>query len=253
MVLRCAWGTCNVDERYPERLANGVRLVLFPKPKTNLEKCLRWIKACNRPHDQLNVQRINKHKAVCSKHFVGGNGPTPQFPDPVTADGTAQRPARLPRRQRVHTLTESSNSNIYHFVGGKGPTLQFPDPVTADRSAQGPICVHTPGESFTVLKKIEPSITDEEVDIESEFNSHISHNVAVQTEETWVSGMDMLAMATELHILREKEKQYKSTINQLKESLKRQTENQTSKDQDPAIDVDDFVRRGEMLVRLFRK
>lgn len=67
MVLRCAWGTCNVDERYPERLANGVRLVLFPKPKTNLEKCLRWIKACNRPHDQLNVQRINKHKAVCSK------------------------------------------------------------------------------------------------------------------------------------------------------------------------------------------
>ena len=28
------------------------------------------------------------------------------------------------------------------------------------------------------------SITDEEVDIESEFNSHISHNVAVQTEET---------------------------------------------------------------------
>ena len=67
-----------------------------------------------------------------------------------------------------------------------------------------------------------------------------------------VSGMDMLAMATELHILREKEKQYKSTINQLKESLKRQTENQTSKDQDPAIDVDDFVRRGEMLVRLFR-
>ena len=67
-----------------------------------------------------------------------------------------------------------------------------------------------------------------------------------------VSGMDMLAMATELHILREKEKQYKSTINQLKESLKRQTENQTSKEQDPAIDVDDFVRRGEMLVRLFR-
>lgn len=67
MVLRCAWGTCNVDERYPERLRNGVRLILFPKPKTNLEKCLRWIKACGRPHDQLNVQRINKHKAVCSK------------------------------------------------------------------------------------------------------------------------------------------------------------------------------------------
>ena len=43
MVLQCAWGTCNGDEWYPERLAIGVCLVLFPKPKSNLEKCLRWI------------------------------------------------------------------------------------------------------------------------------------------------------------------------------------------------------------------
>ena len=29
--------------------------------------CLRWIKACGRPHEQLNVSRLNKHKAICSK------------------------------------------------------------------------------------------------------------------------------------------------------------------------------------------
>lgn len=70
MVLRCAWGTCNVDERYPERLQNGVKLILFPKPKTNLQKCLRWIKACGRPHEQLNIQRINKHKATAGYNLM---------------------------------------------------------------------------------------------------------------------------------------------------------------------------------------
>lgn len=107
MVLRCAWGTCNVDERYPERLQSGVKLILFPKPKTNLQKCLRLIKACGRPHEQLNIQRINKHKAVCSKHFVGGNGPTVEFPDPLQADGSAVRPTR-PLRKRTSTFTESN-------------------------------------------------------------------------------------------------------------------------------------------------
>ncbi|XP_061680040.1 DNA-binding protein RFX2 isoform X4 [Syngnathoides biaculeatus] len=99
MVLRCAWGTCNSDERYPARL-QGVRLILFPKPKTQLTKCLRWIKACGRPHAQLNVHNINKHKAVCSKHFVGENGPTDQYPDPIQADGTPCKPTRpLPRKR----------------------------------------------------------------------------------------------------------------------------------------------------------
>ncbi|XP_061197531.1 uncharacterized protein LOC133205694 [Saccostrea echinata] len=127
MVLRCAWGTCNVDERYPERLENGVKLILFPKPKTNLEKCLRWIKACGRPHDQLNVQRINKHKAVCSKHFVGGNGPTVQFPDPIPADGSVLRPTRLPlKRNYSENHTVSSKKRILSTVDGEGSVDSIP-------------------------------------------------------------------------------------------------------------------------------
>ncbi|CAL8326239.1 unnamed protein product, partial [Arctogadus glacialis] len=53
-------------------------------PKTQQERCLRWIKQCGRPHSQLNVTKINKHAYVCSKHFVNGQ-PTPEYPDPVLA------------------------------------------------------------------------------------------------------------------------------------------------------------------------
>ena len=65
MVRRCAWGTCNADAGYPERLS-GAKFITFPNPKTKLEKCLRWIKACGRPHEQLNVDKINVNKVVCS-------------------------------------------------------------------------------------------------------------------------------------------------------------------------------------------
>lgn len=107
--LRCAWGTCNADDRYPERL-NGVGLILFPKPKTNCEKCLRWINACGRPHRQLNADRINKHKGVCSKAFlfVGGNGPIEEHPDPIPADGSKPTLVRKPptKRKRQNALTD---------------------------------------------------------------------------------------------------------------------------------------------------
>ena len=66
MVLRCAWGTCYGDARYPERQEGG-RLVRFTTPKSDIDKCVRWIKACGRPHEQLNVSKINQHQAVCSK------------------------------------------------------------------------------------------------------------------------------------------------------------------------------------------
>jgi hypothetical protein len=69
MVKRCSWGLCNSDTRYPERLTGGVLFHPFPKPKTQLQKCLRWIKACGRPHHQLNVDIVNGnyHLFVCSK------------------------------------------------------------------------------------------------------------------------------------------------------------------------------------------
>ncbi|KAH3708611.1 hypothetical protein DPMN_068066 [Dreissena polymorpha] len=44
---------------------NDAKVITFPKPKTQVEKCLRWIKACGRPHEQLNVTKIDVNKVVC--------------------------------------------------------------------------------------------------------------------------------------------------------------------------------------------
>ncbi|XP_062584151.1 uncharacterized protein LOC134279217 [Saccostrea cucullata] len=217
MVLRCAWGTCNVDERYPERLKNGVKLILFPKPKTNLEKCLRWIKACGRPHDQLNVQRINKHKAVCSKHFVGGDGPTEQFPDPIPADGSVLRPTRPPlKRTSSENQTVSTKKRILSKVDGEGSVNTIP--------------------------------TEDEAPNKKNNGS----NIAVQTEEPWVSGMDMFAMATKLHVLKEKEKQYKETISKLETEIKELKDQQKSENQKPTFGVDEVLRRQEKLKNVFK-
>ena len=59
---------------------------LSPKPKTNEFKCKRWISACGR--EDFTVDRIKKWTYICSKHFVGGKGPTEEHPDPIPATYT---------------------------------------------------------------------------------------------------------------------------------------------------------------------
>ncbi|KAG5286449.1 hypothetical protein AALO_G00014980 [Alosa alosa] len=83
MPKRSAYGTCHSDTRYPERLEGGVCFFPFPKPKTQHERCLQWIKLCGRPHSQLNPTKTNKNTYICSKHFVNGR-PTPDYPNPVS-------------------------------------------------------------------------------------------------------------------------------------------------------------------------
>ncbi|XP_055065067.2 uncharacterized protein [Misgurnus anguillicaudatus] len=106
MVKRCSYGTCNSDSRYPERLGN-IQFYPFPKPATNLEKCIKWIGLCGRPHHQLNVDKLRnqskaKHVYVCSKHFIDGR-PTPDHPDPLPAltDGQSKRVRRQSKMQTV--------------------------------------------------------------------------------------------------------------------------------------------------------
>lgn len=75
MVKRCQYGLCKSDTRYPERLEGGIVFIPFPKPKRSLEKCKRWIKACGRPHDQLNVDKVNGNYNlfVCTKVCIYAN------------------------------------------------------------------------------------------------------------------------------------------------------------------------------------
>ncbi len=35
IIKRCAWGTCNTDSRYPERMGNIIYFITFPESKQN--------------------------------------------------------------------------------------------------------------------------------------------------------------------------------------------------------------------------
>ncbi|XP_062577807.1 uncharacterized protein LOC134239658 [Saccostrea cucullata] len=105
MVKTCAYGKCNSDTRYPERI-QGVRFIPFPKPKTQKDKCLRWIRACGRPHYQLNESRIDRHTFICTKHFMDSSGPTGEYPDPVPCDGSVIKKSRRHWRERSRQIHE---------------------------------------------------------------------------------------------------------------------------------------------------
>lgn len=66
MVKHCSFGTGKSDSRYPDKL-NGAKFIPFPKPKTNLEKYMRWIALCHRHQDQLNINKITKDTYICTK------------------------------------------------------------------------------------------------------------------------------------------------------------------------------------------
>ena len=83
----CSYGTCTSDSRYSDREhMKGVFWIPFPKPKRNLEKCQRWIRACGR--ELFTVEKVSQWTYICSKHFVGGQGFTEQPPDPIPATYT---------------------------------------------------------------------------------------------------------------------------------------------------------------------
>ncbi|XP_038062946.1 uncharacterized protein LOC119733458 [Patiria miniata] len=107
MVKICCYGTCKSDTRHPDP-RHKVIFFPFPKTKSNREKCLRWIKACGRPHSDLNVYKINKDKYVCSKHF---KEPSSIYPDPIPADGSAIFKARRPPLKRILNLENSGQSS----------------------------------------------------------------------------------------------------------------------------------------------
>lgn len=126
MVKRCCWGTCNTDSRYPERLANGVYFVPFPKPATKLDQCREWIRLCGRPKDQLNEQVLrdpskSKHFYVCSKHFKDGK-PSAKYPNPEPALAydrhTPARPPPKPRHceEPVRKRTKTCLAEIFEFT-----------------------------------------------------------------------------------------------------------------------------------------
>ena len=90
MVKHCCFGTCTSDSRYQDRPEmEGVFFIPFPKPKSLPERCARWIKACSR--EGFCQDNVNKYTYICSKHFVGGQGPTKSDPDPISATASQSK------------------------------------------------------------------------------------------------------------------------------------------------------------------
>ena len=67
----------------------GVFFVPFPKCKTCPDKRQRWSRACCR--EGFDVASISRNTYMCSKHFVCGNGPTKDHPDPLPGTATPDK------------------------------------------------------------------------------------------------------------------------------------------------------------------
>ena len=78
----CCHDTCQSDSRCSEReYMKGVTFIRFPNPWRDQDKCKRWVHACRR--QGFTEKNVTKDTYICSKHFVGGNGPTLENPDPI--------------------------------------------------------------------------------------------------------------------------------------------------------------------------
>ena len=105
---------CKSDTRYAEKLPPDTFFVRFAKPgwikdgmtewqknqhNDRTLKAKRWIHACGRR--EFTVDKIKNHTYICSLHFIGGKGPTPDHPDPIKATMNDQEFSRLSGKRRA--------------------------------------------------------------------------------------------------------------------------------------------------------
>ena len=117
---RCSWGLCNSDARYYTKREDmkDVFFLAFPAKVRHKEKCLQWIKACNRPNSQLNIETLRDYDYICSKHFVGGNGPTEEKkPDPLTAETHSVRGTGRKKNRQKPGCVDNSTLTPLSFSG----------------------------------------------------------------------------------------------------------------------------------------
>ncbi|XP_067023900.1 uncharacterized protein [Acropora muricata] len=105
---RCAYGTCRNDSRYPQswkRNSNDdpVKFFHFPGAVRQNERRQRWITACHRGDSFV----CTKDSYICSIHFVGENGPTKQYPDPISAVANKEKVMRLNRKRKASDEREA--------------------------------------------------------------------------------------------------------------------------------------------------
>ena len=89
---RCPYGTCRDDFQYPQSWKrnsddHSFKFFRFPGAVRQNERRQRWITACHRGESFV----YTKDSYICSVHFVGGNGPTKQYPDPISAVASKEK------------------------------------------------------------------------------------------------------------------------------------------------------------------
>ncbi|XP_071104215.1 uncharacterized protein [Haliotis cracherodii] len=95
----CAYGICRSDNRYTDRPdMAGIHFILFPKFHKQPEKCARWVRACCR--EGFTTDKVNKYTYICSKHFIGGNGPSLEHPDPIPATYTFDQVVKFSKKRK---------------------------------------------------------------------------------------------------------------------------------------------------------
>ncbi|XP_056152611.1 uncharacterized protein LOC130127078 isoform X2 [Lampris incognitus] len=168
-IKHCCYGKCNSDSRYADSPHMvGVRFLNFPKPKQRLEKCLRWIRACGRPHEQFNVNKVHKMTFICTKHFVGGEGPTDNHPDPI--------PARYCQEQ-VHKFSRKRKSQAWC----DNPASQSKR--SADNDAVSSMNADL-GDNSSV-KAGDPGDMDDGVHYDGDDGETVNENISVRGETVW--------------------------------------------------------------------
>lgn len=84
----------------------GVFFISFPKPGRHLEKCQRWVQACNRAG--FTVRKVTKDTYICSLHFVGGKGPTIENPDPIPATAPSEQVKKKSQKRTAPVLDDKA-------------------------------------------------------------------------------------------------------------------------------------------------
>lgn len=74
-----------------------VFFIKFPGKKRKVEKCKRWVNACviEEGHKKIAYETLTYDHYICSLHFVGENGPTESYPDPLPANMPAEKRAEV--------------------------------------------------------------------------------------------------------------------------------------------------------------
>ncbi|XP_062583880.1 uncharacterized protein LOC134245632 isoform X2 [Saccostrea cucullata] len=175
MVKHCSFGTCKSDSRYQDKLM-GAKFIPFPKPKSDLQKCLRWISLCRRPHDQLNVDKITKHTTtyICSKHFISIDGPSDDYPDPCDAQ-TGE--LRRSRRKIVYMSHQSNELTDFSTSGSLEPPPHRDSALHYDVACQTEEELFSSMEMFSLASRIR-QLEEENERLRKEIDSKVKEVAA---------------------------------------------------------------------------